>query len=234
MIKVLKRLLGPFPFFWFGMRYAAKVSSGFTREETLDLAMCYVLGSRVEGDYLEFGVAEGQTFAAACYLSQKRGLSMNCWAFDSFEGIPENKEADASGHQMFQAGERRCSEYEFLRNVRRTGADMKRVITVPGWFEGSLRPDNPRLVNLRKAAVVWVDCDLYSSTTYVLNFLTKYLQYGSLVIFDDWFCYRADPNAGEQRAFREWLDLNPHFSAVELSRISWHGNSFIIHRAVGT
>ena len=38
-------------------------------------------------------------------------------------------------------------------------------------------------------------------------------------------------NSGEQRAFREWLDRNPHLSAVELMRYGWCGNSFVIHDA---
>jgi O-methyltransferase len=217
-MKHLQRLLGPFPYFRFGMRQAAKLGCGFPRETALARAIDYVYTTRLDGDYLEFGVWEGRTFAAACYHSKERGLSMTSYAFDSFAGLPENKEADATGYQMYKAGAYSCSEHEFLRNVRRTGADMNRVITVPGWFQESLRPDNPRLASLRKAAVVWVDCDLYSSTECVLKFLTKYLQHGSLLMFDDWFCYRADPNAGEQRAFREWLALNPHLSAMELMR----------------
>jgi hypothetical protein len=191
--------------------------------------MDYVNTSQIEGDYLEFGVWEGRTFAAACYLANKRGLAMNFYAFDSFAGLPENKEADASGYQMYAGGSYSCSEEKFLRNVSRTGAEMERVTTVPGWYNDSLRPDNPRLTNLRKAALVYVDCDLCSSTSCVLNFLTRYLQYGTLILFDDWFCYRADPNAGQQRAFRSWLDVSPQLSAVELMRFSWYGNSFVIH-----
>ena len=92
-----------------------------------------------------------------------------------------------------------------------------------------LRPDNPLLADLKKAAIAWVDCDLYSSCLQVLNFLTNYVQYGTLICFDDWFRYKGDPNAGEQRAFREWLAANPHLSAVELMRIGWEGNCFILH-----
>ena len=131
---------------------------------------------------------------------------------------------------MYEPGAYACSEVEFLKNVRRTGADMGQVITVPGLFEESLKPEHPRIAKLRKAAVVWIDCDLYGSTVCVLNVLTNYAQHGSLFIFDDYFCYRADPKVGEQRAFREWLDMNPGFSTVELMRFSWHGNSFVIHR----
>jgi O-methyltransferase len=228
---VVERLLGRSLYFRFGI-YAAKLGgpqSPFPRQAALNLAMHYVQMSGLEGDYLEFGVWRGNTFAAACYLARKRRLPMNFYAFDSFEGLPETREKDASGHQMYKGGTFDCTEAEFLRNVQRTGADMKRVITVPGWFEDSLRPENPKLAALRKAAVVWVDCDLYSSTVSVLNFLASRLQYGTLVFFDDWLAFRADPNCGEQRAFREWLAANPHLSAVEFIRMGWVGNSFVIH-----
>jgi O-methyltransferase len=224
------RIFGPFTYFRFGMKYVAKLSSGFPREVTLDRAMAYACTSGIEGDYLEFGVFKGERFAAASYLSRKRGLSMKLYAFDSFAGLPRNSEMDSRGYKMYEAGAYACSEAEFLKNVRRTGADMEQVITVPGFFEESLKPDNSRLANLHKAAIVWVDCDLFSSTVCVLNFLSNYLQHGSLIVFDDYFCYRADPNAGEARAFREWLDKHREFSAVELMRFSWHGNSFVIHR----
>jgi O-methyltransferase len=228
---VLEKLLGRSLYLRFGI-YAGKLGgtqSPFPRQAALNLAMHYVQMSRLTGDYLEFGVWQGKTFAAACYLARKRKLPMNFYAFDSFAGLPVNQEKDASGHQMYKGGTFNCSESEFLKNVRRTGADTKRIITVPGWFEESLQPDNPKLAELRKAAVVWVDCDLYGSTVSVLNFLTPYLQYGTLVFFDDWLAYRADPNAGEQRAFREWLDANPHLSAVEFLRVGWHGFSFVMH-----
>jgi O-methyltransferase len=224
------RILGPFAYFRFGMKYVAKFRSGFSREVILDHAMDYARTSGIEGDYLEFGVFQGRTFAAASYLSRKRGLSMKLYAFDSFAGLPRNSEVDSSGYRMYEAGAYACSEADFLKNVRRTGADIERVITIPGFFEESLKLANPRLANLRKAAVVWIDCDLFSSTVCVLNFLSNYLQHGSLIIFDDYFCYRADPKAGEARAFREWLATNQEFSAVELMRFSWHGNSFVIHR----
>jgi hypothetical protein len=230
-MRIIERFFGPLPYFWFGVKHLAQFSSGFVREGVLRHAMEYAQTSELEGDYLEFGVWRGRAFAAACYFARKNGLNMNFYAFDSFRGIPKNNELDAGGHKWFQVGLYNYSESDFLKNVRRTGADMKRVITVPGFFEESLKADNVRLSNLRKAAVVWIDCDLYSSTCAVLAFVKPYLQYGTLMFFDDWFSFRADPNCGEQRAFREWLERNPHLSAVQLMRYGWCGNSFVIHDA---
>jgi O-methyltransferase len=125
------------------MMHAAKHLSGLTREVVLGRAMEYTRSAGLDGDYLEFGVWRGRAFAAACYLAKSRAPSMNFYAFDSFCGLPDKNELDASGHQMFKAGEYSCSEREFLKNVRRTGANMKRVTTVPGWFDESLKADNP-------------------------------------------------------------------------------------------
>jgi len=227
----IEKVLGPSLHFYLGI-YVGKLcglQSPFPRQAALNLAMHYVQMSKIEGDYLEFGVWQGNSFSAACYLAGKRKLAMNFYAFDSFQGLPENQEKDSSGHRMYTPGTFDCSEQQFLKNVKRRGADMSRVITVPGWFEDSLRPENPKLANLRKAAVAWVDCDLYSSTASVLNFLTDRLQYGALVFFDDWLGHRADANCGEQRAFREWLAANPHISVVEFVRMGWVGNSFVVH-----
>jgi hypothetical protein len=200
----------------------------------LTRAMEYARCSRLEGDYLEFGVWRGRAFAASCYLAKRNKLDMNFYAFDSFGGIPKNDEQDVAGHQWYREGLYSYSEGEFLRNIRRTGADMTKVISVPGFFSESLKPTNPLLAKLKRAAIVWIDCNLYSSTCEVLNFLTPYLQYGTIIFFDDWFAFRADPNAGEQRAFREWLDRNPQLSAVEMVRFGWDGNSFIIHDSSAT
>lgn len=226
---MIKRLIGPLPYFNFGFRYLTRISHGFNREMALTRAMEYARNCRLEGDYLEFGVWRGRTFAAACYLARRSKLNMKFYAFDSFLGLPKNDERDIAGYQWFKEGRYTYTERDFLSNIRRSGANMNNVIAVRGFFQDSLKPSNPLLANLRKAAVVWIDCDLYSSTREVLDFITPHLQYGTLVFFDDWFAFRADPNAGEQRALREWLGRNPHLSAVEMIRYGWAGNSFVIH-----
>ena len=45
-----------------------------------------------------------------------------------------------------------------------------------------------------------VDCDLYQSTVPVLAFLADLLQDGTVVLFDDWYCFReADDQAAAPR-----------------------------------
>ena len=33
---------------------------------------------------------------------------------------------------------------------------------------------------------------------------------GSVIIFDDWYNFKSDPNKGEQKACKEWLQKNSH------------------------
>ena len=60
-----------------------------------------------------------------------------------------------------------------------------------------------------KAVVIYVDCDLYDSTVTVLDFAKDLLQKGTIMVFDDWFCFYGDPDKGERTAFKEFLALNP-------------------------
>ena len=61
----------------------------------------------------------------------------------------------------------------------------------------------------RKAAIVYVDCDLYESTVPVLAFVVPFLRAGTIVAFDDWNCFMADPARGQRRAWREFREANP-------------------------
>ena len=108
--------------------------------------------------------------------------------------------------------------------------DLNQVTITPGWYNQTLNEKTKKTLNAKKVALVWVDCDLYESTVPVLRFITDYLQDGTIVIFDDWFCYRGNPNKGEQKAFREWLKNNRNFSASQYIMMPPFGNSFIMHK----
>ena len=209
-------------YFRFGARYLAKIPSAFSREIALEQAMEYVKTCKIAGDYLEFGVYQGRTFSAACFLARERRLDMQLWAFDSFEGLPSDEGEFAKGAYKY-------GREDFLRNVKKCVSDLSDVHTVPGWFSESLKPGNPALNGLAKIAVAWIDCDLYESTVPVLEFLTTRIQDGTLLFFDDWFNFKGRPDFGEQKACNEWLAKNPGIKLMPYSRFGWHGQSFIAH-----
>jgi O-methyltransferase len=181
----------------------------------------YVLNEGVEGDYAEFGVFEGRVFSAAWEAIERHGLSrMSMHAYDSFDGLPEVQGVDEGG--PFTTGQFRGPRSVFDAETRRIPAE--RVTVTTGFFDDSL-PGAER----HRIAIAWVDCDLYESTVPVLDFLTTQLQDGSVLVFDDWFCFHGRPDRGEQRACREWLDANPQISLVPYRDYQWVGRSFLVN-----
>jgi O-methyltransferase len=97
-----------------------------------------------------------------------------------------------------------------------------------GLFEQTI----PRVIpgKYRKAALVHIDSDLYASARGVLEGVAPILSNGALVLFDDWFMYQADPNDGEARAFREFLEDHPEWQAIPYQTYSVFCNSFILRK----
>ncbi len=190
----------------------------------------YLIGAKIPGDYLEFGVFEGTTFRYAYSQMSPYFRSMKFIAFDSFEGLPITKGIDAeNGYSSnFHKNEFACTEEEFLENLVESKVDLQRTLIVKGWFDDTLRLKKAKDYGLEKIAVSWIDCDLYESTVPVLKFITPYLSIGSVIIFDDWRCFRNHPDYGEQRACREWLAENPKIVLNELFSFGWNGIAFTV------
>lgn len=204
-------------------------------EQILKQAFDYGLHTDLPGDYLEFGVWKGRSFATAFHVwkyvkRNKQALQdTRFFAFDSFEGLPEPTLDQDKSTGEFKKGQYACSEKEFVNILQRERVDLADVIMVKGWYKDSLTDQTKQKHALHKVAIVFIDCDLYESTVSVLEFITDLLVDGTVIIFDDWFCFRGNPEAGEMRAFTEWLARHPEFQAVEYQRFNWRGNSFLIH-----
>jgi hypothetical protein len=151
-------------------------------------------------------------------------------AFDSFEGLPELKGIDIqNGYSSnFNKGEFSCSEDEFLDNLKRQNVNLNQVVTIKGWFCDVLNSNTAQKIELKKIAFAWIDCDIYESTVPVLNFITPYLQTGSLLIFDDWTAYKNLPDFGEQKACNEWLSRNPNIKLNQLFSYGSGGIAFTV------
>lgn len=200
------------------------------RYNCIDKLADYLVGAQLPGDYYEFGVFKGQTFAYAAKLMQPLFPNARFIALDSFEGLPEPRGVDAENEYTsgFHAGEFTSTEEEFRTNVAEAGADLSRVDIIKGWFDQTLAPGAPESAQRGKAAAAWIDCDLYESTVPVLNFLTTRLNIGSVLLFDDWRCFRNLPDRGEQRACAEWLARNPQIRLRPFVEFGFHGMSFTV------
>lgn len=242
--KVIKKIIEKFVFLIFFLfrkhtiRYSRHFNKaqnifGFSpREEMLKTAKDFIAAAKLEGDYLEFGVFEGKIFISAYHFIKKLKLKnpIQFYAFDSFKGLPEVRGIDADENKSFHKAQYSADENRFKKNIRNKGVDLKRVSVISGFYNETLNQATKEKLPIKKASIVWIDCDLYESTVPVLNFITDYIQDGTILIFDDWFCFKGNPNKGEQKAFREWLKKNNQIYATQFHKFGWHGNSFIMHR----
>ena len=164
------------------------------------------------GYYFEFGCHEANPMRMA-HRHLRHLFDLDYVAFDSFEGLPEIQEIDKQ--DIWVQGKLKTTEEEFRRLVTRAGMPSHKLTTVKGFFDRSLTAALQAQLLPRKAAVIYVDCDLYTSTVPVLEFCVPFLQRGTIVVFDDWNCFHGDPDRGERRAFREFRERHSHLQFEE-------------------
>lgn len=216
-----------------GLLRAGLIENDIRREQRGMLAKAFgvVTWGNVEGDYLEFGVFRGENFLTAWDIARRHGQNtMRFHAFDSFDGLPDPKLSSVDSGGEFVKGQFSSDRSVFEQNLRRAKVDTTRVTITEGFYDTSLRDTKPQELGLSSAAIVWVDCDLYSSTVDVLDFITDLLRDGSVLIFDDWYCFHSRPDRGEQRACAEWLERNPSITLVPYRDFHWGGQSFVVNR----
>jgi O-methyltransferase len=176
------------------------------RRVFLEIARFAHINRPLEGYYLEFGSHEANTMRMA-WDNFQHLFDWHFVAFDSFAGLPEIAAIDQQ--PIWKKGKLRTAEEDFIGICVDHGMPRDRLTTIRGFFDDSLRPELRDRLLPRKAAVVYIDCDLYQSTVPVLKFIKDFLQQGTVIVFDDWNCFYADPDRGERRAWREFCIENP-------------------------
>jgi O-methyltransferase len=175
-------------------------------------------GQESLGDYLEFGVFQGDSLTCMYRALQERQLDgVRIYGFDSFKGLPpiEHPEDRKLGwHQgQFASGRQRT-----LRRLEHNNVDLGRVSLVEGFYSDTLVDGEADALGIRKASVIMIDCDLYTSAKQALDFCTPLIKDEAVVFFDDWTHSAGEDDArlGEQRAFAEWLSENQSLDAREI------------------
>lgn len=210
-------------------------------------AIQFINWERVEGDILEFGVSVGKSLGLLALLQQE---NLDLWkysepacrdrrlfGFDTFSGLPDDNQLHPRwergsfasnylhGHPSLAYGE--LITPDSIRELFRKSALPEPELSV-GLFSDTIPTVIP--AQTKRAALVHIDSDLYPSAKQALLGVEPILQDGALICFDDWFMYRGDPDKGEQRALREFLEERPHWQAIPYQTYSVFCNSFIMHR----
>ena len=180
-------------------------------------------------DYLEFGIFRGFTLWYAQQIANDMGIrDMHFYGFDSFLGLPPLVDVDKEGG--FREGAYFCSQWQVEAYLNQYGIDWKRTFLVPGWFEKTLNEVTQKKFGMRRCSLCVIDCDLYESSRFVLNFIEPLIHKDMIVLFDDWNSYEKDPNKGERRALREFLEQRSGIHATHLFEFGGHGQAFMLSR----
>jgi hypothetical protein len=150
--------------------------------------------------WLEFGVATGYTINYISQFTQDK-----VYGFDSFEGLPEY------WRDGFNKG--------FFNRDGILPPVNNNVVLIKGWFNDTL--DDFIKNQNKKVSFIHIDCDLYSSTKYVLNTLKDYMDNNCVIVFDELVNFNGfDGDNSELLAFYEFVNENNiNFSWIGMNGI---------------
>lgn len=137
-------------------------------------------------DYLEFGVWQGASIKY--WASLNSHPESRFVGFDTFEGLPEDWDDSPKG--------------TFSTKGKMPVSDDYRISFEKGLFQDTL-PGHLAKSPPTGDLVMHVDCDLYSSTLFVLGTLHPCVRRGTVIIFDDFYSLNHE--------FRAFFDYDRSF-----------------------
>lgn len=163
----------------------------------------------VAGDFLEFGVYSGGSLRRMVEVLRPTKMIGRFYGFDSFKGLPKVDAFSEFPGFWHEGAFANTSKAQVLQYLTAGLGHVDDIELVEGWFSETIPTVQDRIT---KVAFVRVDCDLYTSTTDVFNFLSGRLVNGAIVYFDDW---THDPDKGETKAFFEFAEREASRYAFE-------------------
>ncbi|WP_368639147.1 TylF/MycF/NovP-related O-methyltransferase [Castellaniella ginsengisoli] len=183
------------------------------------------------GTYLEFGVFNGDSMWDA--HAALRGFISHYVGFDSFAGLPSLDANDQAAVGLMpnwaEGTVRGGSRQQVFNQLVSKGIPKDQLTLHEGFYEDALpKIDRQALAALGPCHVCLVDCDLYSSSKVVFEFIEPLLVEGTWLLLDDYFCYRGSPRHGQRRAFEEWLE-HSRWGVTEWGTFRGWGKAFLVH-----
>jgi O-methyltransferase len=183
----------------------------------------------ISGDYVEFGSYGGHSLSLAYEALKLIGSPRHLWAFDSFAALPEitdpRDERWRTGIDINQGGVE-----NFHADCAKLGVPREAYTAVEGYFSDTLPPlgtdGSPSDI-----ALVYVDCNMYSSTVTVFEFLAPRLKHGMIVAFDDYYLWSSTEVSGERSALDEFLVANPQWHFHRYKDVHYAGLAFVVEHA---
>jgi hypothetical protein len=191
---------------------------GALRMNSLHRNVLSVLDRQIRGDFVEAGVWRGgASIFLAGALRAFDQMDRSVWLLDSFAGLPpprgEQFPADA-GAEWHLYKELTVPLEDVRQRFRDYDLLSDNVRFVEGFYEETLQD-----IAIESVALLRIDCDMYGSTTTVLEALYDRISPGGIVAVDDYFsieaCGRAVDDFMKSRGI-----------AFSIEQIDWAGGFF--------
>lgn len=187
-------------------------SRDWLRENSLDIE---------NKDVYCFGIYTGWSCGQVGYDFKSNNLKPNAfWGFDSFEGLPEEKEGmyihpdwkkgafDSRKLSGIQNGIN-FNDGNFIENIKNNFNERSgyHIDMIKGFFSESLTDELVKEKNMKPACFVDMDVDIYISTYESMDWMARNgLIQNTLFYFDDWFNAKEPYTFGEALAMKEICD----------------------------
>lgn len=157
--------------------------------------------------FLEFGVFKGNSLLEYYTAYNQNNIQPLFFGFDAFLGLPEEK--------LDPLTPWKTGDFNLGGNINPDLLDKDGIELVVGWFNDTLNGNTVKKFGDKKAGLVHIDCDIYTSTLEVLEFLVKHqlLVDGTLVVYDDWGAWKQSRLSEERE-----LDVAEARAHVEICK----------------
>ena len=195
-------------------------------------AMYITAADQTYGSYMEFGVFTGSSFNFAMKINkqiEKIFGKANCEfiGFDSFQGFGKINEDDR--HHFYKDKTFSVNVEKVLKNIKKS-AKGQRMRIIKGFFHETIKDKTTQDLNIDKARVVLIDCDLKESTRLALEFIRPSIQEGTIILFDDYIWFKGSKKKGEYSAFNDFKNKYPEILFRKAFDYGYGSKAFIAYK----
>ena len=101
---------------------------------------------------------------------------------------------------------------------------------IKGFYKETIENKTTKDLNIDKARVVMIDCDLKESTRLALEFIKPSIQEGTIILFDDFVFFKGSKNKGEYGAFVDFRKKYPEILFRKIFDYGYGSRAFIAYK----
>ena len=143
--------------------------------------------TKLPGNIVECGVANGGSAAILAYASRGSSMKRKIWLFDSFQGMPKPTEEDGKrAFDQFHEGWLKGDPVRVNQIFQELKIPLKNIRIVKGWFQ-----DTFITVDVGRIALLHIDADWYESVKLCLHQFYDSVVVGGAIVLDDYGCWEG-------------------------------------------